>query len=168
VRRAAALVAAALVLALPAAALAQCPKTTLGDIEDEVMCPVCGTPLSLATEAPQAERQRELIERLIAQCRSKDQIKAVLVREFGDEVLALPDDEGFDLAAYIVPGVGVLLAAIAVGFAAVRWRRNRRWPDYPPDDDRGDPAGTREPRRPIRPSGASGARLDEDMDRYDL
>ena len=39
----------------------QCPKTTLGDVEDEVMCPVCGTPLGLATEAPQAERERALI-----------------------------------------------------------------------------------------------------------
>ena len=29
-----------------AQALAQdCPRTTLGDIEDEVMCPICGTPL---------------------------------------------------------------------------------------------------------------------------
>jgi cytochrome c-type biogenesis protein CcmH len=167
-RRAAALAAAALALALPGAALAQCPQTTLGDIEDEVMCPVCGTPLSLATEAPQAQRQRELIERLIADCRSKEQIKAVLVSEFGEEVLALPDDEGFDLAAYLVPALGILLAATALGFAALRWRRNRRWPDYPPDDDRGDPVGTREPRRPAPSSGPAAARLDEDMDRYDL
>jgi cytochrome c-type biogenesis protein CcmH len=151
VRRAAALAAAALALALPGAALAQCPQTTLGDIEDEVMCPVCGTPLSLATEAPQAQRQRELIERLIADCRSKEQIKAVLVSEFGEEVLALPDDEGFDLAAYLVPALGVLLAATALGFAAVRWRRNRRAPG-----------------RPSRSGGAAAARIDEDMDRYDL
>ena len=26
-----------------------CPQTTLGDIEDEVMCPICGTPLGLAS-----------------------------------------------------------------------------------------------------------------------
>jgi cytochrome c-type biogenesis protein CcmH len=143
--------AAALSLAIPAVAAAQCPKTTLGDIEDEVMCPVCGTPLSLATEAPQAQRQRELIQSLIADCRSKDEIKRVLVAEFGDEVLALPEDEGFDLAAYLVPALAILLAAGAVGFAAVRWRRNRA-----------------EPRGAARPAGASDARLDEDMDRYEL
>ena len=45
-----ALLAALAALALPAAAAAQdCPKTSLGDIEDEVMCPVCGTPLGLAS-----------------------------------------------------------------------------------------------------------------------
>ena len=48
---------AAALIAAPAAA-AQCPQATLGDIEDEVMCPVCGTPLALATEAPQAIQQR--------------------------------------------------------------------------------------------------------------
>ena len=87
------------------------------------MCPVCGTPLALATEAPQAQRQRELVERLIADCRSKEEIKTRLVAEFGDEVLALPDDEGFDLAAWVVPGVGVLLGAAGVALAALRWRR---------------------------------------------
>jgi cytochrome c-type biogenesis protein CcmH len=170
VRRGAVLAAAALALALPGAAAAQCPRTTLGDIEDEVMCPVCGTPLSLATEAPQAQRQRELIQRLIADCRSKEQIKSVLVDEFGEGVLALPDDEGFDLAAYLVPAIGIFMAAAAIGFTALRWRRRRwrRWPDHPPGDDGGDLAGDREPRRPRPPSGAAAARLDEDIDRYDL
>jgi cytochrome c-type biogenesis protein CcmH len=56
---------AALAALAPAAAVAAEPKTTLGDVEDEVMCPVCGTPLSLSTEAPQAQRERALIVRLI-------------------------------------------------------------------------------------------------------
>jgi cytochrome c-type biogenesis protein CcmH/NrfF len=109
VRRAALACAAALCLALAPAAGA-CPRTTLGDVEDEVMCPVCGTPLSTATEAPQAQRERELIVRLIDRCRSKEQIKATLAAEFGEDVLALPDDEGFDLAAYVVPALALLAA----------------------------------------------------------
>ena len=141
-----------LALALPSVAAAQCPKTTLGDVEDEVMCPVCGTPLSLNTEAPQAQRQRELIQRLVADCRSKEEIKRVLVAEFGEGVLALPDDEGFDLAAYLVPALGVALAAAALGFAALRWRRRPR----------------QRAAHPARASGAAATRIDEDMDRYDL
>ena len=48
-------------LAPAAAALAaDCPQTTLGDVEDEVMCPVCGVPLGLATEAPQAAARARL------------------------------------------------------------------------------------------------------------
>jgi cytochrome c-type biogenesis protein CcmH len=140
-------------LALPAAVAAQCPKTTLGDVEDEVMCPICGTPLELATEAPQAQRERELIERLIADCRSKEEVKQVLVAEFGSEVLALPEDEGFDLAAYLVPALGILVGAGALLFAALRWRRRR-----PGGASSVGPA----------PAGEASRRLDADIDRYDL
>ena len=75
-RRAALLLAVLAMGGMPAAAIAKdCPQTTLGDIEDEVMCPVCGTPLGLASESPQAQRERAYIERLIARCRSKDAVK---------------------------------------------------------------------------------------------
>jgi cytochrome c-type biogenesis protein CcmH/NrfF len=140
----------------PAAAVAKdCPQTTLGDIEDEVMCPVCGTPLGLASESPQAQRERAYIERLIAHCRSKDQVKQALVAEFGDRVLALPGDEGDDsfgdVLVYVVPAVGLLLAAAGIVFAVLRWRRPRR------------SAGGRH-----TVAATEGARLDDDMERYDL
>jgi cytochrome c-type biogenesis protein CcmH len=158
VRRAALL--ALLVLAgLPAAAAAQdCPKTTLADVEDEVMCPVCGTPLELASEAPQAQRERAYIERLIVSCRSKDQVKQALVAEFGDRVLALPGDQGNDdlgdVLVYVVPALGILLAAGGIAFAVVRWRGR----------DGGGPGG----RRGGTLAAADGSRLDDDMERYDL
>jgi cytochrome c-type biogenesis protein CcmH len=142
-----------LLLALPAAVAAQCPKTTLGDVEDEVMCPICGTPLELATEAPQAQRERELVERLIADCKSKEEVKKVLVAEFGSEVLALPEDEGFDLAAYLVPALGVLAGGAALLFAALRWRRRRP---------------TAAPGGGAAPGSEASRRLDADIDRYDL
>jgi cytochrome c-type biogenesis protein CcmH len=154
VRRLAALAAAVLTLALPAAAVAaDCPKTTLGDVEDEVMCQVCGTPLALATDAPQAQRERDLIVRLIDQCKSKDQIKARLAAEFGDDVLALPGDDGFDLAVYLVPGIALLLGGAAVAYAASRWKRGR-------DGDGG--------KRGADTGSATSARLDADIERYDL
>jgi cytochrome c-type biogenesis protein CcmH len=153
VRRRAALALAALALLVPAAAAAQdCPRTSLGDIEDEVMCPVCGTPLGLASEAPQADRERAFIQRQVDSCKSKDEIKQALVAEFGDSVLALPGDQGGDdlgdVLVYVVPAVGIALAAAGIAFAVVRWRR---------------------PGRPGRAvAGAEGARLDDDMERYDL
>ena len=156
-RRAAAALAATLaVLAIaPAALAADCPKTTLGDVEDEVMCPVCGTPLELATEAPQAQREREYIEQLIADCRSKDEVKSALVGQFGEQVLALPGDDGSDFGdvlVYLIPALGVLLAAGGIAVAATRWRRRGAEPRA---------AGA-------APSGAADSRLDSDLDRYDL
>jgi cytochrome c-type biogenesis protein CcmH len=154
VRRLAALLAALGVLALPAVAIAQdCPRTTLADIEDEVMCPICGTPLALATEAPQAQRERAYIERLIADCRSKDEIKRALVAQFGESVLALPGDAGDDngiedTLVYVIPALGIVLAGAGIAFAATRWRRR-------PKSGTAGPAG-------------DSSRVDVDMERYDL
>src|SRR5690606_30793781 len=63
------------------AAPATQPKTTLPDVEDEVMCPVCGTLLSLAAEAPQANDQRKQIRAWIAEGLTKEEIKDRLVAE---------------------------------------------------------------------------------------
>jgi cytochrome c-type biogenesis protein CcmH len=127
------------------------PRASLPDIEDEVMCPTCGTALNLAN-SPQAERERVFIRRQIEQGKTKAQIKDALVAEFGSEVLALPDDEGFDLTAYLVPAGAVLIAAVALGFGLVRWRRT---PDSRPQP---------EPEL----SAADSARLEQDLSRYDL
>lgn len=135
-------------LAFPAAAAAQCPKTTLGDVEDEVMCPVCGTPLGLATEAPQAIRQRAFIQRLAEDCRSKEQIKTALAAEFGEDVLALPEDDGFSLAAYVVPILALLAGVVAIVLSVARWRRR--------------------PKAEGVPNPSQDERLDEDMQRYEL
>jgi cytochrome c-type biogenesis protein CcmH/NrfF len=154
-----ALTLAALMLVAPAAAAAQdCPKTSLGDIEDEVMCPVCGTSLELASEAPQAQDQRAYIQELVDQCKSKDEVKQALVAEFGDNVLALPGDQGGndlgDVLVYVIPALGIVLAAGGIAFAVVRWRRRTR-------------AGERSRSGPAV-AGADGTRLDDDMERYDL
>jgi cytochrome c-type biogenesis protein CcmH len=119
---AAAVTLTALVVAT-AAAGADCTKTSVSDLEDEVMCPVCGTSLGLAREAPQARRERAYIARLVKSCRSKDEIKAALVDEFGDSVLAVPRKDGFNLSAYVAPLLAMLLAGAAVVVALARWRR---------------------------------------------
>ena len=110
-------------IAAPAAVAATCPKTTLADVENEVMCPVCGVPLALATEAPQAQRQRAFIERQVESCKSKQEIKDALVAQFGERVLALPPEKGFNLAAYLVPALLVVAGAATVAVVARRRRR---------------------------------------------
>jgi cytochrome c-type biogenesis protein CcmH len=114
---------AALLLALTTAGTAAAaPRASLPDIEDEVMCVECGTALNLS-HAPVAERERAFIRREIARGRTKQQIKDELVDRFGPSVLALPQDKGFGRAAYLVPVLAALAAAIAVFFAIRQWRR---------------------------------------------
>ena len=149
--RAIGIVLAAMALA-PFSAVAAEPQTSLSDIEDEVMCTICGTTLQLAN-APQAQQERELINELIAEGKTKEEIKDALVVEYGPEVLAVPSSEGFDLAAWIVPIVGILVALVAVALAARRWRSEKPRP-IPSDG-------------PGSLSAADEERLKADLRRYD-
>jgi cytochrome c-type biogenesis protein CcmH/NrfF len=115
------LLALVLALALAPAAVAAQPKTTLPDVEDEVMCVECGTALNVST-SPVADREREFIRRRIAEGKGKAAIKAALVEEYGPKVLAVPEGGGFDVAAWLVPGLLCLIALLGVGIAALRWR----------------------------------------------
>lgn len=125
------------------------PKASLPQLEDEVMCPVCGTLLGLS-RAPAAERQRAFIRGLIRQGRDEEQIKAALVAEYGPQVLALPEDERTDVFVYLVPLVGLIGGALLVLLAAVtwRWKSGRELPEVD------------------RPSGEAAERLEQDLDRF--
>jgi cytochrome c-type biogenesis protein CcmH len=105
----------ALVLAAPAAAA---ERASLPDIEDEVMCVECGTVLSVSN-SPVAQQERAFIREQIAAGKDKAQIKAALVDQYGDEVLA---DPGFNPTLVLVPIALVLVAAAGIGIALRRWR----------------------------------------------
>jgi cytochrome c-type biogenesis protein CcmH len=145
---------AGLLLAAPATAIAAgCPKTSTSDVADEVMCLQCGVPLNLAEDAPSAKRERAFIQQLVNQCRSKDQIKAALVAQFGSNVLADPKSS----ATWLVPALAFGAAAVALLLGALRWRRRRA------------AATLTRAQSGVSPDEARSAdRLQADLDRYDL
>ncbi len=117
-----------LALALTTNALAAEPKASLPDIEDEVMCVSCKVALNVA-ESPQAYRQREYIRSLVEQGLTKSQIKARLVDEYGENVLAVPkSDDGIGLTAMLVPILAVLALLGGMALLLPKWRRRARQP----------------------------------------
>ena len=160
-----ALTLAALLLALLATpALAATPKVDLVDVEDEVMCVECGIPLNTA-EGAQPDSQRALIRDLIAQGKTKAQIKQALVAEYGPDVLALPETEGVGVTAYAIP---LVLGAIVLGSLVLlvpRWRRRPAAGMTTAGD--GVAAAGASPDGAGELSAADAARLDEDLARYD-
>ena len=155
-RRAAALVVlSAGLLALAASAIASpARQTTAHDIEDEVMCPICGTLLELA-DSPQARREKVFVAKLVAAGKTKAEIKDALVAQYGPSVLALPKASGFDLSAYLVPLLALLVAIVVLAFSVARWRRDGKQPPGSGDAAQG-------------PRGESAERLEADLSRYDL
>jgi cytochrome c-type biogenesis protein CcmH len=133
------LIAAALLV--PAAAGAQAPRASLPDIEDEVMCLECGTALNVSN-SPVADQERDFIAELIAQGKSKAEVKDALVAEYGPRVLAEPREEGFQLTAWLVPLLAFVAGVALVAFTARRWRRTR-----PEADAAGPPLGADDERR---------------------
>jgi cytochrome c-type biogenesis protein CcmH len=129
-----AVVAAALVLAAPAAACAH-PRTSLTYLEGQVMCPTCHTTLDQSDSAA-AQRIEAFISRRIAQCATAQQIESELVANFGPQILAAPPHKGLDLLAWWLPIAGVLGGGLVLAFAVWRWSR-RQEPDEPDE-----PAGS--------------------------
>jgi cytochrome c-type biogenesis protein CcmH len=130
----------ALMLLLSLTAAAE-PKTTLPDVEDEVMCVECHTALNIS-QSPVADQERTFIRERIADGMTKAEIKAALVDAYGPDVLAEPTRKGFDLTAWLVPGALVALSALGVALLARRWRRTSKpapedgGADLDPDDTR--------------------------------
>lgn len=145
--------AAASLAAGTSAARAAVPRASLPQIERQVMCVTCKIPLAVA-ESPQADRERAFIQQLIDEGKDEAAIKHELVGQYGPTVLALPSDSGFDLAAYLVPLVAVLVLLAVLLVLLPRWRRRAR-----AHAAAGVPSPTL--------STADRERLDADLERFD-
>ncbi|CAA9480429.1 MAG: hypothetical protein AVDCRST_MAG85-635 [uncultured Solirubrobacteraceae bacterium] len=148
------LLALVLCLSLGSTALAQAPKVEQYDVEDEVMCVSCNVPLFIA-ESPQADGQRRLIRSLIDEGLTKDEIKTRLVAEYGEDVLAMPEDNGTGLAVKLVPILAVLALVAGLALLIPRWRRR---PPGVPGTVAAAPGATA--------SDAELERLDADLERF--
>jgi cytochrome c-type biogenesis protein CcmH len=142
------LVCAAAVLAAPLARASD-QHPTQAELEGEVMCPVCGTTLD-QSDSPAAQQIKRVIARRIAAGDTKSEIKARLVTNYGDAILAAPPHHGFGLLAWWLPIAGIVAAAALVGFGAWRWSRAR------------EPAPAAAPLDP-----ALERRLDDELRRYE-
>jgi cytochrome c-type biogenesis protein CcmH len=129
--------AVAMLLAVAASALGAEPRFTMDEIEREVMCPVCGTRLDLS-HVPAANQIRTFIASKQAEGWTKDEVKAALVAQFGERILATTPTSGSGLIAWLVPALagagGIAVAAALV----LMWRRrpgDRVAPAQPALDD---------------------------------
>ena len=146
--------AAALLLAAPAAASEQHP--TLNELENQIMCPVCAGETLAQSDSPAAAQVKRYIQGRIVAGDTRSQIKRELVAQYGTRILAAPPRHGFDLLAWVLPLAGILCAAGAMGVLAWRWSRRGEEQVAPTWSQNG---------RPLDPE--LEARLDEELARFD-
>ena len=146
---------AALALAAPAFASEQHP--TLGELEGQLMCPICAGVTLAQSDSPAAQRIKAYILERIAAGDTRSEIKRKLVEQWGKRILAAPPRHGFDLLAWALPLVGLLGGAGVLGLLAWRWTRVRE-PEPAPQrwSLNGHPLDPDEERR-----------LDEELARFD-
>jgi cytochrome c-type biogenesis protein CcmH len=145
----------ALVLAAPALASEQHP--TLGELEGQLMCPICEGETLAQSDSQAAQRIKAHIQQRIDQGWTRSEIKRELVAQWGMRILAAPPRHGFDLLAWALPLAGLLGGAAVIGLLAWRWTRARE-PEPAPQrwSLNGHPLDPDEERR-----------LDEELARFD-
>ena len=144
------IVATAVVVLAVTASAAAAPNPA--DLEAELVCPTCDTTLD-QSNAPVAQRMKQIIRLHIAAGWTEAEIKADLVDQFGPGVLAEPPKSGFDLLAWLLP-LGLLVAgALGVGIVAWGWSRRQDARDDEEPPGRLDPELAR--------------RVDAELERYD-
>ena len=123
-------IAALLIAAIAVAALAASPAgaseqhPTLVELEGEVMCPTCHTTLDQSNSL-EAQRIEAFISRRIRAGDTKSEIKAKLVAQFGEAILAAPPWRGFDLLVWLLPIGGAAAGGTVLAFGARHWSRAR-------------------------------------------
>ena len=108
-----------------------------GEVEAELRCVTCGTPLDVSN-APAAQRMKDRIAVRISQGATKQQIIDEFVADFGRQVLATPPKHGFDLVAWLLPGLAVVGGLCAIPFVTRAWAKRRpavAVPAAPLDDE---------------------------------
>jgi cytochrome c-type biogenesis protein CcmH/NrfF len=118
-----------LVLGLGVASLARADRSQKPTVEamgDEVMC-LCGCVATLNhcphRDCATVAEVRPIIEKEIAAGKDETTILQDLAIRYGVQILASPPAKGFNLTAWILPGVGLLAGLSFVVIIVRRWRK---------------------------------------------
>jgi cytochrome c-type biogenesis protein CcmH len=105
---------------------AQAPGQVEKDIGDKVYC-LCGCVTTLnhcpMLHCAEKEEMRGIIRADVEQGKSEPAILQDLVNRFGEKVLAAPPASGFNLTAWFLPGIGLLIGLLLAMAIVRRMRR---------------------------------------------
>ena len=107
------------------------PGPTVDSISERVMC-LCGC-VAILNHCPHQscsmhDEMRATIQKAIADGKDEKAILQELTQQYGVKVLAAPPAQGFNLAAWILPGLGLAVGLALVIVIVRRWRKPHETP----------------------------------------
>jgi cytochrome c-type biogenesis protein CcmH len=133
-------------------------------ITDGIICPCsCGEILTGCT-CETGKAMRAYVDREVEGGKTKDQVEAALVQQYGEVILGAPKAQGFNLLVWVAPVVATLAGMMLASLILVRWSRRRRVAAAPgsPLDGPGMPSRT----NPEAELAALRARAEEELRRF--
>ena len=100
------------------------------EIESTLKCPVCRSQSVRTSRSFMAEDMSRRIRQMVADGRSKEEIRDYFVARYGDYIVLAPRKEGFTWTVWLLPFALVLGGAAAIVLVARRWKG--REPPAPP------------------------------------
>ena len=91
----------------------------------QFMCTSCHEPLELVN-SPQAISEKNWMRHLLAEGLDMSRLKAAMVAQYGQEVLAQPPASGFNLTVYVLPPALFLGGLALLAYTLPKWRERSR------------------------------------------
>lgn len=118
------------------------PPPTVKSIGDKVMC-LCGC-VAILNQCPHHgcsthEEVQAVIQKLISEGKDEPEILQALTARYGTQILAAPPARGFNLAAWILPGLGLVVGLAIVVLIVRRLRSRADTPAQPHPEEDVDP-----------------------------
>jgi cytochrome c-type biogenesis protein CcmH len=86
-----------------------------------IMCPLCAGQTIAQSSNETSSQMRDLVLKKLRQGESKEKILQYFESRYGERILAKPNKKGFNLILWVLPFLGVALAAFATYFLIRRW-----------------------------------------------
>ncbi len=103
-------------------------------IDRSLMCPVCPSETVDQSQVELAKQMRAIIREKLAAGESRQDILDFFVNRYGEDVLAAPPKSGFNLVAWVMPGVGILAGGAVLLLTLRAMRRRQEAADITPMD----------------------------------
>mgnify|MGYP001326455397 FL=1 len=85
-------------------------------LEKEIMCPVCDGQTLDQSQSLIAENMKDTIKKKIEEGYDEKEIKNYFISRYGESVIAYPTFQGFNIVAYLIPVLLIILGLVVLGF----------------------------------------------------